>query len=46
MELDFSKQIKEKLNKILEGRAGPKSSAQTPSKPSERKKGSSKNEDG
>ena len=46
MELDFSKQIKEKLNKILEGRAGPKSSAQTPSKPSERKKGSSKNEPG
>jgi len=40
MELDFSKQIKE-----IEAakRSGPKSSAQTPAKPSERKKGSDKN---
>ena len=39
MELDFTKEIKA-------GRPGPKSSAQTPSKPEERKKGSSKNKPG
>ena len=39
MELDFSE-------KISAGRPGPKSGAQTPSKPEERKKGSSKNEPG
>ena len=39
MELDFSEQI-------VAGRPGPKSGAQTPSKPEERKKGSSKNEPG
>jgi hypothetical protein len=39
MELDFSE-------KIIAGRPGPKSGAQTPSKPEERKKGSSKNEPG
>jgi hypothetical protein len=39
MELDFSEQISA-------GRPGPKSGAQTPSKPEERKKGSSKNEPG
>jgi hypothetical protein len=39
MELDFTKEIKA-------GRPGPKSSAQTPSKPEERKKGSSKNPPG
>ena len=39
MELDFSEQISA-------GRPGPKSAAQTPSKPEERKKGSSKNEPG
>jgi hypothetical protein len=39
MELDFSEQI-------IAGRPGPKSGAQTPSKPEERKKGSSKNEPG
>jgi len=39
MELDFS-------DKIIAGRPGRKSGAQTPSKPEERKKGSSKNEPG
>lgn len=39
MELDFSEQIKA-------GRPGPKSSAQTPAEPHERKKGSSVNEPG
>ena len=39
MELDFSEEIKA-------SRPGPKSAAQTPSKPEERKKGSSKNEPG
>ena len=39
MELDFT-------DKIKAGRPGPKSSAQTPSKPEERKKGSKKNEPG
>ena len=42
MELDFSRKIKE----IFAGRPGPKSGAQTPSKPEERKKGSSKNPPG
>jgi hypothetical protein len=42
MELDFTKKITE----MIAGRPGPKSSAQTPSKPEERKKGSSKNEPG
>ena len=39
MELDFSEELSA-------GRPGPKSGAQTPSKPEERKKGSSKNEPG
>lgn len=39
MELDFT-------NEIVAGRPGPKSSAQTPAKPEEKKKGSSKNEPG
>ena len=39
MELDFS-------DELHAGRPGPKSGAQTPSKPEERKKGSSKNEPG
>ena len=39
MELDFSK-------KLQAGRAGPKSAAQTPAKPEERKEGSSVNEPG
>ena len=39
MELDFSE-------KILAGRPGPKSAAQTPADPDERKKGSSVNEPG
>ena len=39
MELDFTDEIKA-------GRPGPKSSAQTPSKPEERKKGSTKNKPG
>ena len=39
MELDFTKEI-------VAGRPGPKSSAQTPAKPEEKKKGSSKNEPG
>ena len=39
MELDFT-------NEIMAGRPGPKSSAQTPSKPEERKKGSTKNKPG
>jgi hypothetical protein len=39
MELDFTKEI-------VAGRPGPKSSAQTPAKPEDRKKGSSKNEPG
>ena len=41
MEVDFSQQITEAKN-----RAGPKSSAQTPAKPDERKKGSKMNEPG
>ena len=39
MELDFT-------DDIVAGRPGPKSSAQTPAKPDERKKGSSRNEPG
>jgi len=39
MELDFSEELKA-------GRPGPKSAAQTPAKPEERKKGSSVNEPG
>ena len=47
MELDFSKKIKELLA-LSEAakRGGPKSGAQTPAKPSERKKGSDKNKSG
>ena len=44
MELDFSDKIKEYFSNNSEAaRSGPKSGAQTPAKPSERKKGSSKN---
>ena len=47
MDLDFSKKIKELLA-LSEAakRGGPKSGAQTPAKPSERKKGSDKNKSG
>jgi hypothetical protein len=44
MELDFSSQIKELFeNSEAAKRSGPKSGAQTPAKPSERRKGSDKN---
>jgi len=46
MEYDFSKEAKEFLESQSVKRSGPKSGAQTPAKPSERKKGSSKNEKG
>lgn len=46
MEYDFSKEAKEFLESQAAKRSGPKSGAQTPAKPSERKKGSSKNEKG
>ena len=46
MEYDFSKEAKKFLESQSAKRSGPKSGAQTPAKPSERKKGSSKNEKG
>lgn len=46
MEYDFSDQAKDFLESQSAKRKGPKSSAQTPAKPSERKKGSSKNKKG
>ena len=46
MDLDFSKQIKELLESKAAGRPGPKSGAQTPAEPHERKKGSDKNKEG
>jgi len=46
MEYDFSKEAKEFLESQSAKRSGPKSGAQTPAKPSERKKGSSKNKKG
>jgi hypothetical protein len=47
MELDFSKKIKELLERAESAkRSGPKSGAQTPAKPSEKKKGSDKNKSG
>ena len=46
MEYDFSDKAKDFLESQSAKRSGPKGSAQTPSKPSERKKGSSKNEKG
>jgi hypothetical protein len=47
MELDFSLKIKELFDSQSEGkRSGPKSAAQTPAKPSERKEGSDKNPKG
>ena len=46
MEYDFSDQAKEFLESQSAKRKGPRSSAQTPSKPSERKKGSEKNPKG
>ena len=46
MEYDFSDQAKNFLESQSAKRPGPKSGAQTPSKPSERKKGSDKNEKG
>lgn len=47
MELDFSLQIKDLFeNSEAAKRPGPKSGAQTPAKPSERKKGSDKNPSG
>lgn len=46
MEYDFSKEAKEFLDSQAAKRSGPKSGAQTPAKPSERKEGSSKNKEG
>ena len=46
MEYDFSDKAKDFLESQSAKRSGPKGSAQTPAKPSERKKGSSKNEKG
>lgn len=46
MEYDFSKQAKYFLKSIAAKRSGPKSSSQTPAKPSEKKKGSDKNKEG
>ena len=46
MEYDFSDQAKDFLESQSAKRKGPKSSSQTPAKPSERKKGSSKNKKG
>jgi len=46
MEYDFSKEAKDFLESRSAKRSGAKSGAQTPAKPSERKKGSSKNEKG
>jgi len=46
MEYDFSKEAKDFLESQSAKRSGPKSGAQTPAKPSERKKGSDKNEKG
>ena len=46
MEYDFSDQAKEFLESQSTKRKGPRSSAQTPAKPSERKKGSKKNPKG
>lgn len=46
MEYDFSKEAKEFLESQSAKRSGPKSGAQTPAKPSERKEGSSKNKKG
>ena len=46
MEYDFSDKAKNFLESQSAKRSGPKGSAQTPAKPSERKKGSSKNKKG
>ena len=46
MEYDFSDKAKDFLESQSAKRSGPKGSAQTPAKPSERKKGSSKNKKG
>ena len=46
MEYDFSDQAKEFLESQAAKRPGRKSGAQTPAKPSERKKGSKKNPKG
>jgi len=46
MEYDFSDKAKDFLESQSAKRSGPKGSAQTPAKPSERKKGSSKNKEG
>ena len=46
MEYDFSKEAKEFLDSQAAKRSGPKSGAQTPAKPDERKEGSSKNKKG
>ena len=46
MEYDFSKEAKDFLESQSAKRSGPKSGAQTPAKPDERKKGSDKNEKG
>jgi len=47
MELDFSDRIKKLLfTDLAAKRSGPKSAAQTPAKPEERKEGSSKNKEG
>ena len=46
MEYDFSDKAKDFLESQAAKRSGPKGAAQTPAKPSERKKGSSKNPKG
>lgn len=46
MEYDFSKEAKDFLESQSAKRSGPKSAAQTPSKPEERRSGSDKNEEG
>ena len=46
MEYDFSREAKEFLDSQAAKRSGPKSGAQTPAEPSERKKGSSENKKG
>tara|TARA_B110000858_G_scaffold40443_1_gene45954 strand:- start:90 stop:1061 length:972 start_codon:yes stop_codon:yes gene_type:complete len=46
MEYDFSREAKEFLDSQAAKRSGPKSGAQTPAKPNERKEGSSENKKG
>ena len=46
MEYDFSDKIASLLESLAQKRSGPKSAAQTPAKPSERRSGSEKNPKG